>query len=108
MGVTARVAAAQRRGKPPRRLGLPYYCTGCQKPLPVKIGAALERSRVTMRQWVFAIYLEMTSLKGVSSMKLDRDLGVTQKTAWFMLHRIREAWGGLKETFDGPVEADEP
>lgn len=88
--------------------GLPYYCIGCQKPFSVKIGTVLERSRVTMRQWVFAIYLEMTSLKGVSSMKLYRDLGVTQKTAWFMLHRIREAWGGLKETFDGPVEADEP
>lgn len=86
---------------------MPYRCTGCQKTFSVKIGTALERSRVSMRQWVFAIYLEMTSLKGVSSMKLHRDIGVTQKTAWFMLHRIREAWGGLKETFDGPVEADE-
>ena len=86
---------------------MPYRCTGCQKTFSVKIGTALERSRVSMRQWVFAIYLEMTSLKGVSSMKLHRDIGVTQKTAWFMLHRIREAWSGLKETFAGPVEADE-
>jgi len=60
-----------------------------------------------MKQWVFAIYLEMTSLKGVTSIKLARDIGVTQKTAWFMLCRIREAWGGLEETMDGPVEADE-
>ena len=87
--------------------GLPYYCIGCQKTFSVKIGTALERSKVTLRQWVFAIYLEMTSLKGVSSMKLHRDIGVTQKTAWFMLHRIREAWDGFQETFTGPVEADE-
>ena len=73
----------------------------------VRIGTALERSKVMLRQWVFAIYLEMTSLKGVSSMKLHRDIGVTQKTAWFMLHRIREAWGEARETFAGPVEADE-
>ncbi len=87
--------------------GLPYYCTGCHKPFSVRIGTALERSKVPLRKWVFAIYLEMTSLKGVSSMKLHRDLGVTQKTAWFMLHRIREAWGQARETFAGPVEADE-
>jgi len=86
---------------------MPYRCTGCQKRFSVKIGTALERSRVSMKQWVFAIYLEMTSLKGVTSIKLARDIGVTQKTAWFMLHRIREAWGGLEETMDGPVEADE-
>ncbi len=87
--------------------GLPYYCTGCQKTFSVRIGTALERSKVPLRKWVFAIYLEMTGLKGVSSMKLHRDLGVTQKTAWFMLHRIREAWGQAQETFAGPVEADE-
>ena len=86
---------------------MPYRCTGCQKRFSVKVGTALERSPLPLRKWVFAIYLEMTSLKGVSSMKLHRDIGVTQKTAWFMLHRIREAWGDLKETMDGPVEADE-
>ena len=57
---------------------------------------------------MFAIYLEITSLKGVPSMKLHRDIEVTQKTAWFMLHRIREVWNvdgdGL---FAGPVEVDE-
>ena len=68
----------------------------------------MERSKVPLRKWVFAIYLEMTSLKGVSSLKLHRDLGVTQKTAWFMLHRIREAWTDEEgATLPGPVEADE-
>ena len=88
--------------------GLPYYCAGCQQVFSVRIGTVLERSKVTLRQWVFAIYLEMTSLKGVSSMKLHRDIGVTQKTAWFMLHRIREAWRSEQAAlFSGPVEVDE-
>ena len=88
--------------------GLPYWCTDCRKPFSVRIGTALERSKVPLRKWVFAIYLEMTSLKGVSSMKLHRDLRVTQKTAWFMLHRIREAWmSEAAGNFSGPVEADE-
>lgn len=88
--------------------GLPYYCTGCHKPFSVKIGTAIQKSNVPLRKWVFAIYLEMTNLKGVSSMKLHRDIKVTQKTAWFMLNRIREAWAGeAKAVFEGPVEADE-
>ena len=87
--------------------GLPYYCQGCKKPFSVRIGSALERSKVPLRKWVFAIYLEMTSLKGVSSMKLHRDIDVTQKTAWFMLHRIREAWKDVDTALSGPVEADE-
>ena len=87
---------------------MPYWCGACRKGFSVRIGTALERSRVPLRKWAFAIYLEMTSLKGVSSMKLHRDLRVTQKTAWFMLHRIREAWADEKAAlFSGPVEADE-
>ena len=88
--------------------GLPYWCSGCQRTFSVRIGTVMERSRVPLRKWVFAIYLEMTNLKGVSSMKLHRDLKVTQKTSWFMLHRIRETWGtGCQALFHGPVEVDE-
>ena len=87
---------------------LPYYCRGCQKPFSVRIGTAIQKSNVPLQKWVFAIYLEMTNLKGVSSMKLHRDIKVTQKTAWFMLHRIREAWAGeLEAAFEGSVEIDE-
>ncbi|MDE0147044.1 MAG: IS1595 family transposase [Rhodospirillaceae bacterium] len=85
----------------------PYWCPDCRKGFSVRIGTALERSRVPLRKWVFAIYLEMVSLKGVSSMRLHRDLKVTQKTAWFMLQRIREAWADEMAQFAGPVEADE-
>ena len=89
--------------------GLPYWCGACRRSFSVRIGTTLERSRVPLKKWAWAIYLYVTSLKGVSSMKLHRDLKVTQKTAWFMLHRLREAWGESDDlpSFSGPVEADE-
>ena len=92
----------------PNRRPMPYRCSGCKTYFSVRTGTVLAHSRLPMRKWMFAIYLVLTNLKGVSSMKLHRDLGVTQKTAWFMLHRIREAWAhSAGEPFAGPVEADE-
>ena len=69
----------------------------------------MARSNIPLRKWAIAIYLCLTSLKSVSSMKLHRDLGISQPAAWFMLHRIREAWaaGGSDGGFSGPVEVDE-
>ena len=89
-------------GKP-----MPYRCRDCRKYFSVKTGTAMEDSKLPLRLWSWAIYLEMTNLKGLSSMKLHRDLGIRQATAWFMLHRIREAFSGVKMVFDGPVEVDE-
>lgn len=87
---------------------MPYWCTDCRSFFSVRTGTALECSRLPLRKWAFAVYLYVTNLKSVSSMKLHRDIQVTQKTAWFMLHRLREAWSesGL-EQFMGPVEVDE-
>ena len=85
----------------------PYRCRDCRKYFSLKTGTAMEDSPLSLRVWGWAIYLEMTSLKGVSSMKIHRDLGVSQPTAWFMLHRIREAFAGVAMTFEGPVEVDE-
>ena len=86
----------------------PYRCSDCRSYFSIKTGTLAEGSNLPLRKWAFAIYLEATSLKGISSMKLHRDIGVTQKTAWFMLHRIREAWADEKEPeFEGPVEVDE-
>ena len=79
-------------GKVPNAKPMPYWCSDCRSYFSVRTGTAIARSNVPMRKWAIAIYLELTSLKSISSMKLHRDLGVTQKTAWFMLHRIREAW----------------
>lgn len=87
---------------------MPYWCTPCRKYFSVRTGTVLSHSNVKLRKWAIAIYLELTSLKSVSSMKLHRDIGVTQGTAWFMLQRIREAW--VQENFAafvGPVEVDE-
>ena len=68
---------------------------------------AMQRSKVPMRKRAIAFDLCLTSLKSVSSMKLHRDIGVTQATAWFMMHRIREAWAvDDDDQFDGPVEVD--
>ena len=87
---------------------MPYWCPACRNQFSVRVGTAMERSKLSHRKWAFAIYLEMTSLKGVSSMKLHRDFKVTQRTAWFMLHRIREAWSAeCTDVFAGPVEVDE-
>ena len=95
------------RTKPSSHKTMPYWCSDCRKHFSVRTGTALECSRVPLRKWAIAIYLEIVNLKGVSSMKLHRDLGVTQKTAWFMLHRIREAWRTDASGFAGPVEVDE-
>ena len=94
----------------PNAKPMPYWCPDCRSYFSVRAGTALSHSRVPLRTWAIAIYLEITSLKSVSSMKLHRDLGVSQPTAWFMLHRIRQAWanagdGGPK--YSGAVEVDE-
>ncbi len=88
---------------------MPYWCSDCRSYFSVRTGTALERSKIPLRKWAIAIYLEITSLKSVSSMKLHRDLGISQPTAWFMLHRIREGWkrSDTDGPFTGPVEVDE-
>ena len=67
----------------------------------------MEGSNLPLGKWALAAYLLTTNLKGVSSMKLHRDLGITQKSSWHMAHRIRTAWAQGDSTFSGPVEADE-
>ena len=92
----------------PNAKPMPYWCTDCRSYFSVRTGTPIARSNVPLRKWAIAIYLCLTSLKSVSSMKLHRDIGVSQRTAWFMLHRIREAWAGDGNgPFDGPVEVDE-
>ena len=93
----------------PNRKPQPYRCKGCRSYFSVRTGTALAHTRVPLRKWAYAIYFVLTNLKSVSSMKLHRDLGVTQKTAWYMLHRIREAFTTLADPgiMDGPVEVDE-
>ena len=67
----------------------------------------MQSSKLGCRTWAIAIYLLNTGIKGRSSMKLHRDLGISQKAAWHLAHRIRETWDDQQAAFAGPVEVDE-
>ena len=89
---------------------MPFRCRDCGKWFSAKTGTVMQSSKLGYQVWAIAIYMMSTNLKGVSSMKLHRDLNVTQKSAWHLAHRIRESW--QKKTVDndpflGPVEVDE-
>jgi transposase-like protein len=92
------------------RAGL-YYCAACNGQFTVTVGTVMERSKIPLSKWLFAMHLMGASKKGMSALQLQRMLGVTYKTAWFLCHRIREA---MKPAKRGPiggqgrtVEADE-
>ena len=85
----------------------PFRCKDCRKYFSVKTGTLLHSSNIPLSKWAIAFYLYSTNLKGVSSMKLHRDLGISQSAAWYMGHRIRETWDAAADRFAGPVEADE-
>ena len=92
----------------PTRKPQPYRCRDCRKDFSPKVGTLMQGSPLGYRTWAIAIYLLTTGIKGTSSMKLHRDLGVTQRTAWYLAHRIRETWANNHgKPFKGPVEADE-
>ena len=86
---------------------MPYRCRDCEKRFSAKTNSIIHASNIGYQKWAIAIYLMTTGLKGVSSMKLHRDLGITQKSAWHMLHRLRGAWATLNDVFASEVEADE-
>ncbi len=73
----------------------------------VKTGTVMEGSNLKYRAWAVGIYMFMTNLKGVSSMRLHRELGISQKAAWFMLHRLRLVFEANSGPYAGPVEVDE-
>ncbi len=86
---------------------MPHRCNDCKKRFSVKTNSVMHGSNIGYQKWAIAIYLMTTGIKGVSSMKLHRDLGITQKSAWYMAHRIREAWESTNNAFGGEVEVDE-
>lgn len=88
--------------------GKRYKCAKCQRQFSVKVGTIFEDSKITLQKWFAAIYLITSHKKGISSLQLHRDLGVTQKTAWFMLHRVRHTLlVSPSEKLTGIIEADE-
>lgn len=87
------------------RKGL-YQCNECREQFSVTVGTVFERSKIGLHKWVLATHLMAASKKGMSAMQIQRMLGVTYKTAWFMMHRIREAMGIDSQTA-GPIGGDE-
>ena len=84
-----------------------FRCGDCGKCFSVKSGTVMQGSNLPLSKWALAAYLMTTQVKGVSSMQLHRALGVTQKTAWHLAHRIRKALESEHGLFAGPVEVDE-
>ena len=85
-----------------------YYCGKCRRHFTVRTGTIMHRSHIPLNKWLYAMYLFTTARKGVSSLQLSKEIGVTQKSTWFLLQRIRGACEdntGIK--LDGIIEVDE-
>lgn len=88
------------------RDGKLYTCKACRKQFTLRTGTVMEGSHISIRTWLYAMYLVSTARKGISSIQLAKELGITQKSAWFMLGRLRESCGS-DGRISGIVEADE-
>lgn len=84
-----------------------FRCNQCKEDFTVRTGTIFERSHVPLHKWLYAMYLLVTSRKGISSMQLSKEIGITQKSAWFVLQRLREACGNDPTMLQGVVEIDE-
>lgn len=84
-----------------------FKCRSCLSEFTVRTNTIFERSPIPLNKWIFVIYLVLTARKGISSLQLSKKIGVTQKTAWFMLQRIREACKGDNNALFGIIEIDE-
>jgi transposase-like protein len=93
--------------KSPVRPGV-YKCRACRKQFTVRVGTIFEDSHIPLCKWLAALHLMTSSKKGISSLQISRELGITPKSAWFLTHRIREAMReDGKGPFTGTIEADE-
>ncbi len=84
-----------------------YRCNECKEDFTVRTNTIFERSHIPLHKWIHAMYLILTARKSVSSLQMSKEIGITQKSAWFMLHRIREACGDDTTMLSGSVEIDE-
>lgn len=88
--------------------GKHYKCKSCRRKFTVLIGTVFEDTHIALRKWFIAIYIFTSHKKGISSCQLAKDLGITQKSAWHLLHRIRHAFGVNEvEMMQDEVEIDE-
>ncbi len=84
-----------------------YRCNQCAEDFTVRTGTVMERSHIPLHKWLYAMYLLVTARKGISSLQLSKEIGLTQKSTWFLLHRLREACGKDLSKLQGIVEIDE-
>jgi transposase-like protein len=84
-----------------------YRCNQCKEDFTVRTGTVFERSHIPLHKWIYAMYLLLTARKGISSLQLSKEIGIRQASAWFMLHRLREACGPKLEKLQGIIEIDE-
>ena len=84
-----------------------HQCKDCRKKFTVRTGTIFERSHIPLDKWLYGMYILQTARKGISSLQLSKELGITQKATWFMLHRLREACDVEAAPLFGEVEVDE-
>ena len=87
---------------------MPYRCRDCRNHFSVRKGTVMQSSKLGLQKWAIALYMTATGIKGTASMKVYREIGMRQATAWHLMHRIRESFdNGSGKPFPGPIEADE-
>ncbi|MCY3998753.1 MAG: IS1595 family transposase [Flavobacteriaceae bacterium] len=86
---------------------MPYFCNHCRKYFSVRTETIMEESKISLRKWMIALYLFKNTPKGIASTRLGEYLGIQQRSAWFLLHRIREATKQPMNPLSGTVEVDE-
>lgn len=86
---------------------MPYRCRDCRQHFSVRTGTVLAESRLGLHKWLMAIYMMTTARKGIPSTQMARELGITQKSAWFLAQRIRETWLADNDGMGNHVQADE-
>jgi transposase-like protein len=90
---------------------MPYRCKDCRKHFSVRTGTVLAESKISLHKWLMAIYMMTNASKGIPSAQMAKELGISQKSAWFLAQRIRETWMNNKPTdggsLGGEVEVDE-
>ena len=87
---------------------MPYRCRDCRQHFSVRTGTVLAESRLPLQKWLLAIFMMTSARKGIPSTQMARELGITQKSAWFLAQRIRETWMVISEDDMGPdLQVDE-
>jgi transposase-like protein len=84
-----------------------FRCNPCKLDFTIRTGTIFGRSHIPLHKWLYAMYLLLTARKGISSLQLSKEIGIRQASAWFMLHRIREACGNDPSVLAGVVSIDE-